>query len=302
MEYFCINLNCEKPVTRKNGHCRLCAQRLRQSKKIKPIVLPNFCVDCKIEILKNSTRCNTCSAQYKASIKEKVIYKCGCGAEIDKRTKICRICIKKNTVDKRKCVDCGNKTSQSSIRCMPCHRKNKANPPKKFNCEYCAKETYDYSSNKKFNHIFCSRSCQAKWHGFKNNPMNNIENRLKISRKLKGRKTGKIPWNKGLRDPKRDVILLLRDCYLYDDWRLKVFTRDNFKCVKCGGKNIEGHHIKAFSTIIYENNITNFEEGESCEILWDINNGMTLCKSCHKETDNYGWKIKNVKHKKNKNI
>lgn len=85
-------------------------------------------------------------------------------------------------------------------------------------------------------------------------------------------------------------MLQLRDCYLYDEWRLKVFERDNFKCVQCGKKDIEGHHIKAFSTIIRENKIKTFEEGENFEMLWDINNGMTLCKQCHKETDNYAAK------------
>mgnify|MGYP003794559035 CR=1 FL=1 len=26
--------------------------------------------------------------------------------------------------------------------------------------------------------------------------------------------------------------------------------------------------------------------------IWDINNGITLCKKCHKLTDNYGEKAK----------
>lgn len=35
------------------------------------------------------------------------------------------------------------------------------------------------------------------------------------------------------------------------------------------------------------------------ELRLDINNGRTLCKSCHKKTENYGFKKSNTK-KRNK--
>jgi len=43
----------------------------------------------------------------------------------------------------------------------------------------------------------------------------------------------------------------------------------------CGinNKTLEADHIKAFS--------------EYPELIYDINNGRTLCKECHKKTDNY---------------
>ena len=65
-----------------------------------------------------------------------------------------------------------------------------------------------------------------------------------------------------------------------------VFKRDNFKCVLCGDKkggNIEADHIKDFA--LYP------------ELRLDINNGRTLCKSCHKKTDNYGFKKSNSKQR-----
>lgn len=34
-----------------------------------------------------------------------------------------------------------------------------------------------------------------------------------------------------------------------------------------------------------ENRITKIEEGIMCNELWDINNGVTLCKVCHKNLD-----------------
>ena len=62
-------------------------------------------------------------------------------------------------------------------------------------------------------------------------------------------------------------------------WRLKVLKRDNFTCQKCGAKGyLEAHHIKPFAYFP--------------ALRFDINNGQTLCKSCHMKTDSYGSKAK----------
>ncbi len=85
---------------------------------------------------------------------------------------------------------------------------------------------------------------------------------------------------------------LLRKCYVYDNWRLSVFKRDNFTCIHCGdnrGHNLNADHIKPFALILQENNVTTREEGYNCKELWDINNGRTLCKDCHKKTDTWGY-------------
>ena len=53
----------------------------------------------------------------------------------------------------------------------------------------------------------------------------------------------------------------------YNEWRIKVLTRDNYTCQKCGSKeNIEVHHIHKY---MYDPNNT------------DIGNGISLCKDCH---------------------
>lgn len=69
------------------------------------------------------------------------------------------------------------------------------------------------------------------------------------------------------------------------DWRNSVFARDNYTCQQCGdnsGGNLEAHHIKQISTILIENNIITIQEAIYCNELFDINNGITLCKECHK--------------------
>ena len=71
-----------------------------------------------------------------------------------------------------------------------------------------------------------------------------------------------------------------------------VFKRDNFTCKKCGdnsGGNLEAHHIKSFAVICHENNINLVKEAKKCKELWNLNNGLTLCKECHKLTENYGY-------------
>jgi hypothetical protein len=41
------------------------------------------------------------------------------------------------------------------------------------------------------------------------------------------------------------------------------------------------HYPILFSEIIRNNNIKNMQKARECEILWDINNGRTLCRECH---------------------
>ena len=62
------------------------------------------------------------------------------------------------------------------------------------------------------------------------------------------------------------------------------------ECNVRGGK-LEAHHIKALSELINENNIKTLEEALDCQELWNINNGQTLCKECHKKTNNYASRV-----------
>lgn len=65
----------------------------------------------------------------------------------------------------------------------------------------------------------------------------------------------------------------------YKNWRSSVFERDNYTCQQCnkrGGK-LQADHIKPFSLFP--------------ELIFDINNGRTLCVNCHYKTDSYGGKM-----------
>lgn len=125
----------------------------------------------------------------------------------------------------------------------------------------------------------------------------NEESRIKISRSMKG-KTGRVHseetkkkqslaqqgsggsnWQGG----KTLIHYTIRQSLEYRSWRLAVFRRDNFTCVWCGkrDKTVQVDHIKPFS--LYP------------ELRFNIENGRTLCFTCHQKTDTFGFKIHKYK-------
>ena len=102
------------------------------------------------------------------------------------------------------------------------------------------------------------------------------ETKSKISQSLTGRYLGKDnpSWRGGLTEEGKRI----RNSAEYTRWRKIIFERDNYTCQECGevGGNLNAHHVKSFSTHI--------------DCRFTLDNGLTLCKKCHKETDNYGNK------------
>ena len=132
---------------------------------------------------------------------------------------------------------------------------------------------------------------------------------------------GKIPWNKNkfgytihteefrkrmsirlallkgednynYKNPKDRISLLnkqIRKLPKYLEWRIQIFNRDNFTCQYCSVKGVclEAHHIISMAELVNKYNINTKEKALSCNALWDLNNGITLCKECHSKTKNY---------------
>jgi len=105
-------------------------------------------------------------------------------------------------------------------------------------------------------------------------------------------KKGQTAWNTGIHMPmiqgdkhpnwkggatkKNEMV---RKCLEYRLWRNAVYQRDNYTCQECNisiGGNLEAHHIKSFAVFP--------------ELRFAIDNGIILCKECHKKTDNYAGK------------
>ena len=67
----------------------------------------------------------------------------------------------------------------------------------------------------------------------------------------------------------------IRNSFEYKLWRNAVFERDNFTCIWCGqiGRKLHADHIKPFALFP--------------ELRFAIDNGRTLCITCHKKTNTY---------------
>jgi hypothetical protein len=57
---------------------------------------------------------------------------------------------------------------------------------------------------------------------------------------------------------------------------------------------LEVHHAKLFNDICNENNLTTIEQALSCEEIWRLDNGISLCFSCHKDIERIRTRIRNI--------
>ncbi len=166
----------------------------------------------------------------------------------------CDQCGKKITV--RPCYFKKSKNHFCSQGCLGKYREVSI----KINCDYCGKEKRIWPSCfRDGKHHFCSKECVDSYFTRERSP---------------NWKGGITPKNEKMRQSKR-----------YKTWRISVFERDNYTCQRCGCRSgnskaiyLEVHHIKPFGK---------YQRGR-----YDTENGITLCKKCHRHAHTlFGNKI-----------
>lgn len=133
--------------------------------------------------------------------------------------------------------------------------------------------------NKEAEGTFLCKSCHIKSiNSGENNPMYGVK---RINHVVIGKTGNENPNWKGGVTPIQQAI---RNSDRYKAWRIACMKRDDYRCNICGkrGGKLEVNHIIRFAEILRVNNIFNISDAFKCEELWDLNNGETLCYTCHK--------------------
>lgn len=177
--------------------------------------------------------------------------------DIDGLCSYCRKLLKETQDRQRKtkvCPGCGKQILKNSKYCSSCSQQGKQNH--RFTTGHTSKARVCRKCKK---HIspgstkgFCS-ACRSKQMGGNNNP------------NFRG----------------GDFTNLVYSLQSYKDWRQQVYKRDNYRCRCCGYSKrgeLEAHHI--------------LPKSRYPEFVFDVNNGITLCKQCHRSV--YGKEHKFV--------
>lgn len=117
-------------------------------------------------------------------------------------------------------------------------------------CDQCKTITYKPKRGLRKTKDYCSKYCQNK--------------ALSINQQGS--------FNSCWRGGKSSKLLLLRKSPEYREWRIQVFERDDYTCQDCSerGGQLEAHHLVTVA--------------ESYDLIFDVDNGRTLCIPCHKLT------------------
>jgi hypothetical protein len=150
------------------------------------------------------------------------------------------------------------------------------------NCLECNIVIYNKKKRDIERKKFCSHSCRAKYIS-KGYTLDHMKKMWELSNT---EEANKKKSHKGESHPKyiKDRSKVKgRPRYEMSEWRKSVFERDDYTCQECGvrGGKLQADHILPYSL---------FEE-----YRWDLDNGRTLCVDCHKKTNTYGQKAKNLK-------
>lgn len=123
---------------------------------------------------------------------------------------------------------------------------SKRNPPLCKKCYYCGIEFMTYERATK---VYCTKQCRD----------------MDYRERFKGENSHN--WKGG--KTKKNKVRRTRKAYR--EWREQVFKRDNYTCHDCGAKKtyLQAHH---------EKHVKDYPE-----LIYDVNNGITLCVECHQK-------------------
>lgn len=210
--------------------------------------------------------------------------------------------LKSNKRIKFNCDGCGKETEQikstyikskthtCSRECSNIARKKAHNKI----CKFCGVEYHSIRGNKP-SQVFCSTKCRGQQKSkdnsflinciecgieFKTHRYRKEGGRKYCSRKCMGKGQSKLPIRHrlGVENPKYNPLIHGVEKDRLDKWGKDIKRRDNYTCKMCGEQNkrlLEAHHIKLKS--------------EFPELRFNLDNGITLCLTCHASvhSDNY---------------
>lgn len=216
-------------------------------------------------------KCGVCGVVYESYNKTSKYCSWSCAgkseANLEKLRKISENNGKRNAIRKKQSKSNGYKKQyKPSPEIRPCNRCG----------ELKAKKGHLYCKGCKIVSHLCKCRVCGKDFRFRVKKKTCSDECLSIDKSVRQKGSKSHLWEGG----KTSRALIIRSSSKYKKWRTSVFERDNYTCVICnvrGGK-LNADHIKPFS--IYP------------ELVFDINNGRTLCFSCHTKTDTWGVKAK----------
>lgn len=82
-------------------------------------------------------------------------------------------------------------------------------------------------------------------------------------------------WQGGL----TDTMQALRNTPSYKNWRESVYERDDHTCQECGARSSSGNPV-----YLNAHHIDPIKDNRNTLLIFDVNNGITLCEGCHNVT------------------
>ena len=190
-----------------------------------------------------------------------------------------------------KCSDCGKEIHYKSKRCCSCanRRKNLGRKMSKENKQKLRQSNIGNKYNLKHGETIKKHSCFLCGCSISTYSALYGQGRCgSCSRKGK--------YNGNYIDGRTSLQIRIHSLSEYKSWRTEIFKRDNYTCRECDkrGCKLEAHHKKSFKELFIDflaeyDQFNPIEDKETLARLamkykpfWNIDNGKTLCKECHK--------------------